>query len=187
MMSASAAAARSGPWSGPSPGSGPGPSCPCCLTREQLDKFGLVGEHGVCTAYRKGSSKTELCGELFVDHPVAGMNAFLSHNFPSYRLPSTTTRRWDFWCAISGALLSFILNIAIGDGLVVGRAYSYSPFSNEIQSLPIVGATAAAGKVDGSVPGNAVSCCCGIADASMQLRMVHFRLPTWRNVWRRLK
>lgn len=34
----------------------------------------------MCTAYKKGSNKNELCGELFVDHPAGGMNSFLTSN-----------------------------------------------------------------------------------------------------------
>jgi hypothetical protein len=43
-------------------------TCPCGLTQEQLDRHGLVGPGGVCTAFRKGS-RTETCGELLADHP----------------------------------------------------------------------------------------------------------------------
>jgi len=44
------------------------PQCPCGLTQEQLDRHGLVGAGGVCTAFRKGS-RTDACGELLADHP----------------------------------------------------------------------------------------------------------------------
>jgi hypothetical protein len=46
-------------------------SCPCGLTQAQLDKHNLVGDGGVCTAFKKGS-RTERCGELLADHPDAG-------------------------------------------------------------------------------------------------------------------
>jgi len=42
--------------------------CPCGLTQEQLDRHGLVGAGGICTAFRRGS-RAELCGELLADHP----------------------------------------------------------------------------------------------------------------------
>jgi hypothetical protein len=41
--------------------------CPCGLTFEFLDKHNLVGDGGVCTAWRKGSNKTIRCGELAID------------------------------------------------------------------------------------------------------------------------
>ena len=50
--------------------------CPCHLTQDFLREFNLVGEGAVCTAWRKGSNKQVRCGELFVDHPTAGISLF---------------------------------------------------------------------------------------------------------------
>lgn len=51
-------------------------SCPCGLTRQHLTDFKLVGAGGVCTAFKQGSNKSEVCGELFVDHPPGGNYKF---------------------------------------------------------------------------------------------------------------
>jgi hypothetical protein len=67
--------------------------CPCGMPQEYLREFKLVGEGGVCTAWRKGSNKQVRCGELFVDHPTTGtillflpitlfIFLFLSASFP---------------------------------------------------------------------------------------------------------
>jgi hypothetical protein len=64
-MSTFAAAATSGP-----------DLCPCGLAKEHLEKFGLVGDDGRCTAWRRGSNYQERCGNLFADHPTKGIFYF---------------------------------------------------------------------------------------------------------------
>jgi hypothetical protein len=43
-------------------------SCPCGLPYEDVNRHGLVGPGGVCTAFKRGS-RTDFCGELLADHP----------------------------------------------------------------------------------------------------------------------
>ena len=51
-------------------------SCPCALTRAEVLSAHLIGDGGVCTAFKKGS-RTERCGELLADHPAEGKKSII--------------------------------------------------------------------------------------------------------------